>query len=112
MSDFNGKSFEQIVAEAREAKEPVTLKDKLGSFLLAAVFIGLCVGMWMKPDLFSIDTSDLGNTRGVRKLNGLLNIIDFFWSRPLGVILGLLGVSGLLSSFKMKVGEIPGGEKK
>ena len=62
-------------------------KDKLVGVVLILVFVGLGVGMIVHPDLISDDVDPVG-----RKTQGILNLIDLVWSRPVGGLTKLLGL--------------------
>lgn len=101
MSETEGKSLEQKVDEIRS--EPVTAKDKVIGVVIAVLFIALCVGVWAKPDLISLDTSEFSG-RGGRTIARILNII---WSRPAGTIAGIVGLLVGWGALTKKVGELP-----
>lgn len=83
---------DRVVADARK---PLTTKDRVVGGAMALALIALCVGIWVKPDLFAfVDASEMSG-RGGRKVANILAII---WSRPVGTIAGLLGVLVLLGA--------------
>ena len=106
MSENEGKSLEQKVNEIRS--EPITEKDKLIGVILAAVFIALCIGVWLKPDLISLDTSEFSGRGG----RAIARILDVIWSRPAGTVAGILGLLVGWGALTKKVGEVPGKLKK
>ena len=106
MEQNEQKSLEQIVEEIQ--KQPVTVKDQVVGFILSVLFIGLCVGTWLYPDLISIDTGNFSG-HGGRKIARILN---FIWSRPVGTVAGIIGLLVGRGVLTQKVGSIPADKKK
>jgi C4-dicarboxylate transporter len=100
------KTLEQKVDELRS--EPITAKDKAVGLLIAVVLLALCIGVWMKPDLIGVDSSDFTG-RGGRKITRILNII---WSRPTGTVAGVFGLIIGWGALTKKVGSKPSSDSK
>ena len=86
-------------AEPRKASgdwRTMTAKEKIGTvaFCLVLVAIGVCVWIW--PDLeHQIDDGGI-HGRGARRVVFWMGLI---WNRPVGTILGLLGILGFRGLF-------------
>lgn len=81
------------------AEEPLTLKDRVVGALISLVMLVLAAGMFVRPALLPSDAS-----QGVsgRRTSGLLSLVDLVWSRPVGVMLILLGLLVLYGSLTKK----------
>jgi hypothetical protein len=84
MADASNKLSEELI---EASKKPLTAKDRVVGIVIALVLIGLCIGMWIRPDILPVESSDLG--RGGRRV---VLIVEFVWSRGIGAILGLVGL--------------------
>lgn len=72
-----------------------SLKDKLVGVVLILVFLGVGIGMIVHPNLIPDDVDPSG-----RRTQGIINLIDIVWSRPVGVIAILLGLLMTPSLFR------------
>lgn len=73
---------------------PFTLKDRFIGLLIVLVMFGLTAGMFLRPVLFQPDTSEMGRHR----TRGVFMLVDLEWSRPVGVVLALIGLLVLWGS--------------
>ena len=80
-----------------EGNKPFTVADRVQGVVIALVFGGLGVWMWVQPSL-SLMGDETASGRGGRKVAGLLRLVDVVWSRPLAVILILLAVMVLFGA--------------
>lgn len=84
-----------------EAEKPLTVMDRVIGVGLGLVFAGLGVWMLIDPSL-SIIGDETATGRGGRKVAGLVRLVEMVWSRPLGVILVVLGVLVLFGAVTKK----------
>jgi hypothetical protein len=98
------KLVEQVMAEHTkplaqqlldETKKPLTMKDRIVGILIACILVGLCIAMWLKPDILGLHATDFTG-RGGRTI---ATIIDLAWSRPVGAILGVVATLMIYGSF-------------
>lgn len=103
--DTAAASLKQQIDTIR--REAVGAKDKLTASIVAFVFIAFCIGVWVMPDLFSIERSEFTGRGGRR----IARSLKFIWSRPVGSIAGLIGLLLAWGVCTRKIGEIPAGEE-
>ena len=68
-------------------QEPLTAKDRVVGALVALVFLGLAASMIRWPVL-PVSSGDVSASR----TRGVVTVVELIWSRPVGVVLGLLGL--------------------
>lgn len=86
---------------------PLTIKDRIGFFIFGGIALALGVYMVMEPVITQGDTSDVSRAR--TKI--IVWIIEFIWSRPTGVVLGLLGLAILAAGIFSKTKDDPAYKK-
>lgn len=79
--------------------EPLTTKDRVIGGVQAVVVAGLGVTMLLYPVLGIVPDGADPSGRGSRRILGLLRLVEWIWSRPVGVILCLLAALVLFSAF-------------
>ncbi len=85
--------------------EKFTLKDRLIGFGLAAVLILIGLATWLWPHLHLVPQEALQDAtlgRGGRRFVGILRIVEFLWSRPLGTLLAVVGACVMWGVFTRK----------
>lgn len=97
----------QLNQNSGKAKvEPVTIKDKLFGLLFAAIFIGLCAAIWLKPDLVSNNEAAISESCG----KVTTQVLEVLWSGPVGILAGLVGLFIGWGAITKKLGTLPGQE--
>jgi len=79
-------------------KSTTTAKDRIIGGVLGAVLLGLGVWMLLNPDLGIVPDDAEAGGKGSRKVLGILRLLEWVWSRPGGVIIGLIGGLALYGS--------------
>jgi len=96
-NDTQGQESVRDQLEAAAA-EPLTPKDRIVGLLMAIVIAGLGVWMFLRPVLIDLG----GNEPNSRKARGFMNMLDWIWSRPVGVIAILLALLMIYGSLTKK----------
>jgi hypothetical protein len=72
-----------------ESEKPLTIKDRIHGVFFALMMFGLAAWMFIRPVLLSGDeTADVSS----RRTRGIVNLIDWAWSRPMAIFLILFGL--------------------
>jgi len=85
--------------------ERFSFKERLVGFAIAVALILIGVATWLWPYLDLVPQESLQDATsgsGGRRVVGLLRILEFLWSRPVGTLLALVGCGVLWGVFAKK----------
>ena len=82
------KTFRDTLIE--ESEKGLTPKDRVKGILLSVSLLVLGVSMWIWPEFLSMEGIDPSGRGGRR----IVLVLEFIWSRPVGVVLALAGCLG------------------
>ena len=74
--------------------ERFTVKERFAGFAIAAVLILIGLATWLWPHLHLVPQEAIQEAtfgRGGWRFVGLLRVVEFLWSRPLGTLLAVVG---------------------
>ncbi|MEI6808879.1 MAG: hypothetical protein WCN95_09150 [bacterium] len=98
MNQNEMSAFKRAAGKMKGA--PVTVRDKVVGVVIGLVFIALCAGILLNPDLVSENATSISGSGGQL----MLRVIDIIWSRPTGAISGIIGLFVGWGSITRKTG--------
>lgn len=98
MKQTGESPFMQTAAKVKS--EPVTFKDKIVGLAIGLVFIALCAGILLKPDLVTASAAITSGSAGPV----VERILDTVWSAPVAIISGIIGLFTAWVAVTRKVG--------
>lgn len=98
MNETGENAFKQSATNQTVAR--ITIADRIVGLVVGLLFIGLCTGIWLKPDLISGNVDKLGGP-------AIASALDLVWSRPVAIISGIIGLFVAWGSITRKTGAGP-----
>lgn len=80
-----------------QESEQMSAKDRAGAIAVAIVCFGLCFAMLTWPEIQLWDNPDPVSRRA-HEAQFYMRVIEWLWSRPVGIGLAIFGLLALLSA--------------